>query len=134
MPVVWLCWAVFMAALLLPVPGNADPQLDYVLHCQGCHGADGAGSVDGAPPFAGNLGRFARTEQGRAYLVRVPGVAHAELDDQRLAALLNWLLARFDPAASDFPPFTADEVRAGRQRPLLSVPQARRQVLEHGQP
>ncbi|MDZ7379777.1 MAG: cytochrome c [candidate division KSB1 bacterium] len=121
---------VLFAPLLLPVPTLADPASDYVLHCQGCHGVNGEGSVDGAPPFRGHLRRFARTELGRAYLLGVPGVAHTELDDARLAALLNWLLWKFDPDGSDVRQFTPEEVRAGRQRPLLSVPVARRQVLD----
>ncbi len=128
----WLWLAVSFAAPFYPTAAMADPESDYVLHCQGCHGPDGGGSVDGAPPFRGNLARFARTERGRAYLLRVPGVAHAELDDEHMAALLNWILSRFDPGASDVRPFTVEEVRAGRREPLLSVPSARSRALGEG--
>jgi hypothetical protein len=58
-------------------------------------------------------------------------VAHAELDDARLATLLNWIVAQFDPAPTgmEWPPFSAEEVAKLRHLPLLSVPQARHHAL-----
>ncbi|MCX8071875.1 MAG: cytochrome c [Candidatus Binatia bacterium] len=125
---IWLLGSFCVAS------AQADPQADYVLHCQGCHGPRGEGSRDGAPPFAGNLRRLARTADGRAYLLRVPGVAHAELSDERLAALLNWMLERFDRGEARVEPFTSSEVHDARQQPLLSVPVARRQALAASPP
>lgn len=113
----------------------AEPHTNYVLHCQGCHGPDGAGSAQGAPPFRGNVARLASTESGRAYLLRVPGAQFSELDDARLAAVLNWILERFDPPTGDRPavrPFTADEVARLRGRPLVSVSAERSRVLAGG--
>lgn len=120
---------VALALLVAALSAVADPRLDYVLHCQGCHGARGEGSVDGAPPFAGQLRRLAATPIGRDYLLRVPGVASAELDDERLAVLLNWLVERFDGGGEPVQPFTSAEVAARRHEPLLSVPAARRAAL-----
>jgi len=125
-------WMVVLALLCgLAERASADPWADYVLHCQGCHRPDGSGSAGGAPPFAGNLHRFVLTPEGRAYLLRVPGVAHAELDDARLATLLNWILAQFDPAPTGmgWTPFSPEEVAKLRHLPLLSVPQARHHAL-----
>ncbi|MEO8466973.1 MAG: cytochrome C [Gammaproteobacteria bacterium] len=92
----------------------------WVLNCQGCHRADGAGSPGATPALRGNLAKFLAVPGGREYLVRVPGVASAPLRDAELAELLNWTLARFDPAhlPDEFHPFTAAEVRGLRRQPL----------------
>ena len=49
---------------------------------------------------ATGLGSLLATPAGRAYLVRVPGVAQAPLDDERLAALLNWVSRELSRVAS----------------------------------
>ena len=78
---------------------------------------DGAGSKVGRiPPFAGIVGHFAGTADGRLYLVQVPGVANAALPDEDTARLLNyvlhtWAAAELSPNAPDF---TAVEVRGLR--------------------
>ena len=56
---------------------------DYMLHCRGCHGPDGAGLPGAAPYFRGQLARFLSVPGGREYLVRVPGTAQSELSDAR---------------------------------------------------
>lgn len=126
-------WAA--VALLAATPGAgaetiAGPRLDYVLQCRGCHGADGRGAPDRVPDLAG-MARFLRVPGGRAYLVRVPGVAHALLDDAAVAALLNWTLARFagDDLPADFQPYTAAEVARLRAEPLLDADAERRALL-----
>ena len=111
----------------------ASPSVNYVLHCQGCHLADGTGTPgSGVPPLAGSVGRFAGVPEGRAYLVRVPGVAQAPLGDAELAELLTWTLRHFSAAElpADFVPFTADEMSVGRRTPLTDVEGTRRNVLE----
>jgi hypothetical protein len=116
-------------ALALLAAGDAGAQpisgarLDYVLQCMGCHLEDGSGAPGRVPSLAG-VGRFLRVRGGREYLVRVPGVAHAPLDDAALAALLDWLIARFDPAAAAAPGFvrfTAAEVARLRAVPLADA-------------
>ena len=44
------------------------------------------------PRLDGFVGLFTQVDGGRDYLMRVPGVARAKLDDERLAAVLNWML------------------------------------------
>jgi hypothetical protein len=72
------------------------------------------------PRLDGFVGWFTQVPGGRDYLMRVPGVARAALDDDRLAAVLNWMLAVYggDAVAPDFAPFTAAEVGEARRRPL----------------
>jgi mono/diheme cytochrome c family protein len=128
-----LRWLALGALLACATALRADPAADYVLHCQGCHGPDGAGSRGGAPPFAGNFARLAATKSGRAYLLGVPGVQSTELDAQRLAAVLNWIAERFDGAqvrALGFEPFSSEEVAQRRGRMLLSPQAERARVLE----
>jgi len=111
-----------------PISG---PRLDYVLQCMGCHLEDGSGAPGRVPTLSG-VGRFLRVPGGRDYLVRVPGVAHAPLDDAALAALLNWMLARFDPAAASAPGFVAfDAAEVARLRavPLADASAERRSLL-----
>lgn len=89
----------------------------YRLHCSGCHGVEGAGSQVGRiPPFVGIVGHFAATEEGRLYLVRVPGVANAALPDEDTARLLNYVLHTWGAAElpADMHDFTAAEVRKSR--------------------
>lgn len=109
----------------------ASPALDYVLNCQGCHRADGAGTPGSVPALAGSVGRFARLPGGREYLVRVPGVAQAPLDDAALAGVLNWMLERFGrpDLPAGFTPYGAAEVGRLRRQPLTDVEGVRRQLL-----
>jgi hypothetical protein len=108
------------------------PETNYRLQCEGCHLADGAASPGKVPALAGSVARFLWVPEGRAYLVRVPGVAHASLDDADLAALLDWTLRRFDAAnlPADFAPYTAEEVRRWRAEPLTDVVPERARLLE----
>ena len=126
------------AALVVSVAGRAvaegtsGPALDYVLNCQGCHRADGAATPRSVPALAGSVGKFLRVPGGREFLVRVPGVSQAPLDDAALAGVLNWMLERFgrDDVPADFHPSTADEVHALRGKPLTDVDRVRHGLLE----
>jgi mono/diheme cytochrome c family protein len=93
-----------------------------MLHCRGCHGPDGSGAVGAVPSFREHVAKFARVAGGREYLIRVPGTAQSELDDARIAALLNWILAEFSAAEvpPNFAPFTAEEVAHHRRQPLTN--------------
>ena len=111
---------------------TSGPALDYTLNCQGCHRADGTGTPGGVPALAGWVGRFLHVPGGREFLVQVPGVAQAPLDDEALAAVLNWVLERFDQdhVPPGFAPYTASEVGRLRVRPLTNVDRVRRELLE----
>lgn len=118
-------------ACALALPASASPpELDYMLHCQGCHLADGSGAPGAVPTLQG-VGRFLRTSRGREYLVRVPGSAQSPLSDAELAALLDWMVARFDPeaAAAGFTRFDADAVARWRKAPLVEVEALRAELL-----
>ncbi len=122
-----LLWSASESALAV-----ADPRIDYMLHCQGCHGPDGSGATGAAPSFRGQVGKFLHVPGGREYLIRVPGTSRSELDDAATATLLNWLVAEFSAAQvpTDFAPFTEAEVTRLR-RPAFSDPgSARRALLE----
>lgn len=125
-----LALAALVAAAAVPAPGGlsalpgvADParaHVDYMVKCQGCHHPDGGGNAVNTPPLAGEVARFLAVPGGREFLGRVPGVASTDLDDARLAQLLNWTLYRFDrqhlPAG--FKPYTAAEMATLRRHPL----------------
>jgi len=131
--------ALGAAALLLAAspgtPGRlaaASPAVDYALNCQGCHREDGAGTAGSVPALAGSVGKLFRVAGGREFLVQVPGVAQAPLDDAALAAVLNWMLERFggEQLPRDFVPYTAAEVSTLRRRPLTNVERARRELTD----
>jgi cytochrome c553 len=109
------------AALLLQAPvAGADPRSDYLMHCAGCHLADGSGLPPEVPSLAGPLGRIVASSAGRDYLARVPGAAQAPLSDEALAAVLNWLLLEFNRATlpADFEALRPAEVARSRSRVL----------------
>jgi hypothetical protein len=103
----------------------------YARNCQGCHGHTGV-SVDEVPDLRDRVGWFLHTDQGRDYIVRVPGVAFAPIDDEMLALTLNWMLETF--SARQLPEgwsaFTADEVGRLRRRPVANIQSERGAVVE----
>jgi hypothetical protein len=109
----------------------ADPQLDYMLHCRGCHGPDGSGAPGAAPSFRGQVAKFLWVAGGREYLIRVPGTAQSELNDAHTAVLLNWILREFSPTElpADFVPYSEAEVTRRRRPPLTDVYGVRRELL-----
>ena len=107
------------------------PQQDYITHCMGCHGPDGVGVTGKVPPLRESLPAFARTSEGRAFLLSVPGASNSSLSDAQLAAVVNWLLVRFagPDVAADRHVFTENEVASLRRPPLSKVKEARKAVL-----
>ena len=123
------------APLVLLLAGTAHayaPSVEYALNCQGCHRADGAGTPGSVPPLAGSVARFLTVPGGREYLVQVPGVAQAPLDDANLAAVVNWMLPHFDAAhlPASFAPYTAEEIGRLRTKPLTDVEGLRKRLVE----
>jgi len=104
---------------------------NYLLHCMGCHTETGVGLPGRVPSLRGTLARLAQNPAGRSYVLRVPGVTQSTLEPARLAEVLNWTIRAFrdgvEPA--QVPPFTAAEVAAARERPLLEVSATRERVL-----
>ncbi|HKQ24798.1 MAG TPA: hypothetical protein VJT81_10195 [Burkholderiales bacterium] len=104
---------------------------DYARNCQGCHGHRGI-SVPEVPALKDRVGYFVHTEEGRRYIVQVPGVATNVLDDKRLAAMLNWVLRTYSAKQlpADFRPYTADEVGELRKHPLKQTIPVRESVVQ----
>jgi mono/diheme cytochrome c family protein len=101
---------------------------DYVLHCQGCHGVDAVGVPHKVPALRETLPLLITIDEGRDFVMRVPGAASSRLSDSRLAAVLNWLAQRYGSAGAAHREFTADEVASGRSRPLAGVRATRASV------
>jgi len=103
---------------------------NYQMFCQGCHTPDGSGAKS-VPRLKGHVGTFMQTSAGRQYLVRVPGSATSALDNEELAAVLNWIVAEFsgDSLKAGYRPYTAVEVGLLRRNPLNEVVRYREQVL-----
>jgi mono/diheme cytochrome c family protein len=123
--------AVLAAAAVAPA-AHASPHQDYILYCMGCHGDQAQGVPGKVPPLAGSVALFMRTPEGRNYVLRVPGAANSALSDAQLAAVLNWLAARFPPAdaaARQSTAFTAAEVSELRRTPLADVKARRSEVV-----
>ncbi len=125
--------AALALALLLAAASarGADPRVDYMLQCQGCHLADGSGSPGAVPDLRGSLARFLDVPGGREYLVRVPGAAQSSLSDARLAALLDWMVREFGPAeaAARLEPYRSEEVARWRAEPYPEVQTVRQELL-----
>jgi len=108
-----------------------DAQTNYILHCQGCHTADGSGLEDRVPNLRPTLVPFAGTREGRQYLVQVPGVAQSPLSDAETAAVLNWMLRNLaeQKQVAGLRAFTAMEVASYRATRLIEVRAKRAQLL-----
>ncbi len=126
--------AAAAGALLVAVAAEAaanPPRVDFMLQCQGCHLADGTGAPGAVPPLKDFVGKFLEVPGGREFLVRVPGSSMSPLSDARLAAVLNWMIREFGPAAiaADFALFSEAEIARVRRPPLVDVESAREALL-----
>lgn len=101
----------------------ATARQSYLLHCMGCHTADGSGIAGKVPPLRNSLARVLAAPAGRQYVIRVPGASNSSLSDAGLADVLNFIFLSMnrDELPADFTPYTAAEVRAARLPALLDV-------------
>ncbi len=124
--------AVLLGTALSAVPlmaGGNKARADYILHCSGCHGMSGKGTVAGGiPAFPGSIGHIAGYENGRDYILQVPGVTTTGMDDAAIAEVLNYILEEWSEGI-DAPKFTAHEVTRRRARPARDVVDYRREVV-----
>jgi hypothetical protein len=107
-------------------------QFDYMMNCQGCHLSNGEGfPAHNVPSVKDHMGKFLNVKGGREFLIRVPGSAQSDLDDERLTAVINWMLVTFSAAElpRDYAPYTVDEVSRLRQNPLIEVRSARKVLM-----
>ena len=140
-PILAAAVAGMAAALsLAPAMARAEPRASevrpgmsvrtlFLLRCAGCHGAEGAGaSTAGVPDFRNSVGRLARDEGGRLYMLHVPGVVGSGLDDRQKAEVMNYILTRWGdgPPAR---PFTSEEVAHLREQSVPDVVALRRSLV-----
>jgi hypothetical protein len=93
---------------------------------------DGDGSPGaGIPDFREFIGAFARDDEGRTYVLQVPGVQSANLNDSDTAAVINYVMKTW--GGKSLPPnyveFTADEVAARRAHKVQDIVAFRRKVV-----
>lgn len=109
-------------------------EVNYMLHCQGCHTPDGSGFVArGIPSFKGFMGKFLRVPGGREFLIQVPGASQSLLNSRDLAEMTNWMLRQFDPEsiADGFMHYTEEEVERLRKKKLIAVKEIREELISH---
>ena len=128
MPLVWLCrircLPTLAGLLCISLAAQAaSPDTHYLLYCSGCHRVSGEGKPPNVPSLHDELGRMMQVPAMRQYLVRIPGVAQAPIDDAELTEVINWVLQTWNAATlpPNFQPLTAAEVAAAR-RQLLADP------------
>ena len=107
------------------------PRINYILQCQGCHLADGAGTPGKVPALKHEVGRFLQVPGGREFLIRVPGTSQSALNDAEVAGLLNWMLENFssEQLPADFVPYSRKEISRYRQPPLANVSTVRANLM-----
>ncbi len=115
-----------------PATGANPPDVDFMLECQGCHRPGGVGWPGMVPRLDGQVSKFLHSAEGRAYLIRVPGVAQSALSDERLAAVLTWVVRTFDPVhlPAGFTAYSAAEVGRWRREIVRNVSAVRLRILE----
>ena len=106
-------------------------QLNSMLNYQGSHARDGRGLGD-VPALKGFVGNFLSSNEGRAYLIRVPGSANSPLTDVELSEVVNWILFTMsDKSLPDsFNPLTPEEVQTYRGQPILDAKAERSRLIE----
>ena len=128
--------AITLAVLLLSgvVDAADDAHARYLLHCRGCHLANGMGVPPDVPTLVGEIGRLVATPVGREYVVRVPGVSQSGLDDEGLAVVLNWILETFnaDTLPAEYRPYSAGEIAEARRKVLADPLRYRRTLRLDG--
>ena len=108
-----------------------DAQTNFILHCQGCHTATGAGLTGKVPDLRPNIVPMAMIPAGRRYLVQVPGVAQSNLSDLEVASVLNWMMRNLadQKDLANVGAFTQAEVTKYRSSRLLDVRATREKLL-----
>jgi hypothetical protein len=138
--VAMLCVILFLGAFLVPliaVAGEGRAHSNYTLRCSGCHGTQGDGCPGaGIPDFRQFIGAFAGDDEGRTYVLQVPGVRSANLNDGDTAAVINYVMRTW--GGKSVPPnyveFTAEEVAVRRAHKIQDIVAFRRKIvarLEH---
>jgi len=109
---------------------DARAKFNYQMFCQGCHTPDGTGGKD-TPKIKNHIGNFLGTQEGREYLVRVPGSANSTLDNAQLAEVLNWIIVELggESVPKNMQYYREEEVAELRKNPLFEVTEYRKQLV-----
>jgi len=77
------------------------------------------------------VGYFLHSQEGREFLLRVPGVSTSALDSDQLTELMNWLVRAYsaEQVPAEFSPFTVIEVATLRQAPEADPETTRKRIL-----
>jgi len=126
-----LCCALLCLAFALPAwTRERSAEVNYILRCAGCHDLDGSGLASaGIPPFPGFISSFVNDADGRTYIMHVPGVVASGLNDAEIAAVMNYVTARWGDQ-QPFERFTTAEVTQRRALPVADVVIYRREVVK----
>jgi mono/diheme cytochrome c family protein len=121
-----LCFALAAAGAFA-----RDAQTNFILHCQGCHTATGAGLEGKVPDLRPIIVPMVMMPAGRRYLVQVPGVAQSNLSDLEVASVLNWMMRNLanQKDIAGVAAFTQAEVAKYRSSRLLDVRATREKLL-----
>ena len=124
--------ATLLAAAAVSAADDHRAKINYMLYCQGCHLPAAEGVGDKVPRMSGFVGYFTHSEEGRRFLIQVPGSATAPVNDEQLAELMNWILKTYsrDELADGFEPYTVAEVAELRRSPDTDPAARRRQILD----
>ena len=78
------------------------------------------------------VGFFLHSNEGREFVIRVPGVATSSLPDDQLTELMNWLLLTYsrEQLPESFVPFAVGEVSVLRTRLEANPGKTRTRILE----
>ena len=125
-------WLLLAALSLCPLLSDANERAVYMLHCGGCHLADGRGNPPEVPGLRDELGRIVQVPGGRDYLVQVPGASQAPVTDAELTSIINWILTEFNAATLQpgFKPLTIREVGRARGHTLADPLKRRAEIWQ----
>jgi cytochrome c553 len=127
-----LLLATSISTHIAAADAGSSGRVDYVLHCSGCHAFDGRGlEHKGIPALKDQIGYYLRSEEGRAFLMQVPGLLSAGMSDERAAAVTNYIVLRFAGASlpESFTPYTAAEAKRYRESRPVNIPATRRALV-----
>lgn len=124
---------VFVSAVRAETAPLPVGQAKYYEGCGGCHGLNGVSAREQIPVLRSQVGLFLCSDEGRRYIVQLPNVSFAAMDDATLAATMNFVV--FKLGGNSVPegarPYSAKEIGVLRKTPLKNQPlvMLREQVL-----
>jgi len=126
--------ALALTFALMPIATADDHRasINYMIHCQGCHLPEAVGFAGQVPRMKDFVGYFLHSDEGRKFVIRVPGVATSSLSDEELTEMMNWLLLTYsaEQLPKPFIPFSTEEVAALRPDLEANPEKTRMRILQ----